>query len=235
MKKVYLFLTMMVVCGNLAALNSKVWVGPHFNYTRVKYKALVDPEGCGAGVTAGGEVASCSYFANVEFEGTWNMVFNFFGNGCTFNDYLVDGRLGYIFSTDRFLVKPYTGFGWNLFENTEIPDSRDLHVNFHKLFVPLGVYIMYCPFSCFRGGLQLEYRFDVSSRLEFFSTCMRLKNEHSFRVQLPLEYTYNRSLSAALVPFYEWNKFGECRENLMEISSLTCLNIGLKLLVGGQF
>lgn len=206
MKKI-LFLLMATV--NLSAVSTKAWLGPHYSYTRVENKA----ERSGGGVTAGAEAVHRSYFANIEFEGTWSRAFNV---------YLLDGRLGCVFCTDRFLIKPYSGFGWNRCNICELQ-------GFHKLFVPLGFYAIYCPCSWLRGGVQFEYRFDVFSK----SDCIELKNEHGLRVEIPLEYIYCRTVSVSLVPFYDWNRFGKNDER--ELPALTHWSAGLRVLVGVLF
>lgn len=242
MSKIGLCLALLFASVNLEALCTKAWVGPHFGYHRIDFNGPSELQGYGGGVTAGAEAVYCSYFANVEFEGTWNAgpVTGRCGQICSFADYWVDGRVGALWCTNCFLIKPYTGFGWNRFENEELPGMAHLDYNFHKLFVPLGFYAIYCPYSCLRGGVQFEYRFDVSSKLDMTSVSMNLQKEHSLLIQLPLEYTYCRSFSVSLVRFYQWNQFGRCTEKnsvgvLMDIPSLTHWSAGLKLLVGAQF
>lgn len=234
MHKLVLFLV--VLTSQLTALGTKVWVGPQFEYTRIDFNNPSDQDGFVIGVTAGGEVESGPFFANAEFEGTWN-VGPLKGSHCqngAFLEYLLDGRIGFIWCVGQFSIKPYTGFGWDRFENIQ---ENELYYNYRKLFVPVGFYAMYCPCSALRGGFQFECRCDVSSRLNVVEENFDLRNKLAFRVQLPLECVRSRFLSFALVPFYDWNKFGRCAKQRipLDIPELTHWSIGVKVLACVQF
>lgn len=239
MKK--LFLLLMIAAAQLNAAAS-VWVGPHFNYTRLLFNTPKQLEGYAGGITVGGEYRYCAYFTNLEYEGTWNAA-TLNGKDCqssNIRDFLLDWRIGYTFWWNNFIFKPYLGFGWNRFDNEQDPQSAALTYRYRKLFVPIGFYLYCNRFDCMRAGLQFEYRPDVSTRLTLVSIRLSNRREQAFRVQIPLEYFYCQRTSFALVPFFNWNKFGRCTNRSLvgvplDIPEATNWSAGLRVLFGIQF
>lgn len=246
MKKIWLGL--LLLFSPLSATEWNVYVGPHFHYTNLKFNNPENLEGYAGGVTAGIDFSWCYLFSNVEFEGTWNAG-PITGCPCERSDlteYFVEGKLGanFSFCCDQLCFQPYTGFGWDRFENEQDPKTVSLCYRYDKLFVPVGFYLNWIFCNCNSWGLQFEWRPDVSSCLKLLHIDLKTRCEQAFRVQSPIRFNYDDCCRCGfwleVVPFYDWNKFGQVKEKNedgvdLPIPSLRRWNVGLRLLFGWEF
>lgn len=218
--------------------------GPHFSYTRMNFDNPSHLSGYTGGVTA--EIGNHYkyFFSNLEFEGTWNAG-PFTGTPCqmsSLTEYFLELKLGGSFSRcKRIYFDPYTGFGWDRFENEQDPDTAALLYRYDKLFIPVGFYL-YGVLDCnMKLGVQFEWRPDVFSRLEIISIHLHNKCENGFKVQLPFEWTnYCQTWFFKVIPFFDWNEFGEVQETNsvgvpLDIPDLVRWYAGLRFLAGYKF
>ncbi len=227
----------------LGALNYDVYVGPHFNYTRVAFNNPSDLEGYQAGVSAGITTRYCGYFASLGFEGTWDAG-PITGRPCQRSDlseYFLELQVGTSYWWCGFEVAPYLGVGWDRFQNRQDPGAANLLYQYDKVFFPIGFYL-WRPVCDWRCGVQFEWRPDMWSQLTLIGIDLSPSWGHGFRVQLPCQKQIHicRCLTLELVPFFDWNRFGAVRVNnsagaMLTIPRLWRLNGGLRALVGYTF
>lgn len=246
MKK--LFFTSLAFSSVLSAATWDFYVGPHFNYTNIEFNNPNELKGYVGGVTAG--IAFCCgyFFASGEFEGSWTAG-PIAGTPCqrsNITEYFVEGKLGgnFSFCCRRLCFQPYTGFGWNRYENEQDPKTASLCHRWEKIFVPVGFYLTWIFCNCNSWGIQFEWRPDVHSCLELLKIDLDTRNEQAFRVQSPIRFNYNCcrrcGFWVGVVPFFDWSEFGKVKEKNSDgvplpIPSLKRWNLGLRLLFGWEF
>ncbi len=246
MKK-FLSILFLLIQASVLSAESKVYVGPHFNYTRLHFDNPSNLEGYMGGVTVGGEYQCSCLFTALDFEGYWNAG-PITGRPCqrsSLTEYYLEWKLGTSFwqCCNCVLVKPYVGFGYNRFLNEQDPQNHGLCYTYNKLFVPLGFYAYAYLNPTLRGGIQFEWRPDVYSCVNIIHIGLNTKLEHAFRVQLPIEWTFDyccRCFDLSIVPFFDWNEFGEVCDSSpnwvkVDIPHLTRWNVGLRVLLGYHF
>ena len=135
-------------------------------------------------------------------------------------------------------IQPYFGFGWDRFENRQDPRAANLLYRYDKLFIPLGVFLNWRLWDC-HGAFQLEWRPDVWSHLRFVKRSLNPDWGCGFRLQVPLDMSCGCWL-IEVVPFFDWNWFGEVREVNssgadLVIPHLVRWSSGLRLLAGCRF
>ena len=225
---------------------TELYAGPHFNYTRLEFNNPSHLEGYEAGVTAGLSCWSGWFYGNLEFEGSWDAG-PFTGDPCQKSDlteYMLELKLGGTVHWSHYSFQPYTGFGWDRFENVQDPDSAHLRYEYDKLFVPLGFTFIW-EFSYSELGLGFAWRPDVYSRLEVLDIHFDPDWAYAYRVELPYKKFYKSGsipgyFTLEVIPFFDWNKFGKVEEETctgakFEIPRLIRWDLGLRALVGYQF
>ncbi|NGX39435.1 MAG: hypothetical protein KR126chlam1_00764 [Chlamydiae bacterium] len=247
MKMKKILFALCLFCSPLAAADWDIYVGPHFNYTNLKFNNPNELKGYSAGVTAGLGFCCGYVFSNVEFEGTWDAG-PITGTPCQrscLQEYFVVGRLGanFSFCCDQLCFQPYAGFGWNRFQNEQDPKSAALCFEYNKLFVPVGFYLDWTFCNCNTWGVKFEYRPDVNSCLRLLSSDLDTSCKYAFRVESPIQFADDCCCCGfwlGVVPFFDWNKFGKVREKNsdgvpLDIPSLRRWSLGLRLLFGYEF
>ena len=179
-----------------------------------------DIKGYAAGVTAAIELDWCYLYSRVEFEGTWNAG-PITGTPCERSDiqeYFVEGQLGgnFCFCYNSLVFRPYTGFGWDRYENEQDPKTVQLCYRYDKLFVPLGFHFEWIFFHYNSVGFQFEWCPDIYSCLDLLGFSLDVEHKQAFRAQLPIRF--NKSdwcrcgFWVGVVPFFDWNQFGKVKE-----------------------
>ena len=239
---------LMTLCHlGVCSADFDISAGPHFNYTRLDFNNSSDLEGYMGGVTLEGKACCGCLFSEVDFEGYWNSG-PITGLPCersSLREYFVEWKLGGNFYSSHccYLMQPYIGFGWNQFQNEQNPQGGSLTYCYDKLFVPIGfmaAWFLDCGIS---AAIQLEWRPDVYSRIHFSMFEFDVDLENAFRLQIPIKTSFNfgcQTLELKVVPFFDWNQFGEVREStpLQEVvilPQLTRWNLGLRVLLGYCF
>lgn len=212
-------------------------VGPHHNYTRMKFNNPQKLDGFLTGLTVntGYKFNGFSIFAN--YEGYWSAP-NLYGNPCQeskVSEQLVFGAFKYRYS----FFALYLGFGYNFFKNTQDPRTADLTYRFKKLILPVGVQFYWDISSHFAMSLQGEARPDVWSRIRVIKKNFNAEKKLAARIQLPFQFKYD-NFSFRLIPFFDWNRFGKTTKKLSNcipfaIPKLTRWDLGLRLLFGYCF
>jgi len=244
-----LFLVMILLQAISCAAESEIYIGPHFHYTRVDFNTPTDVEGYMGGVTVGGGYQWCNLFTNVDFEGSWNSG-PITGVPCersSLREYFLEWKAGRDFCQkcfDKvFVFRPYVGFGWDRFINQQNPQGMGLKYEYDKLFVPVGIYAYWLENSCFKCGVQFEWRPDVYSCLRLSSANFNIEWDQAFRAQLPIEMSWAwccQCFDLKIVPFFDWNRFGRVKDEspnqvMVDIPELTRWNLGLRVLLGYNF
>ena len=246
MKKVILALSLFA--SSLSAASWEVYAGPHFNYTNIEFNNPTELKGYSAGVTAGIDFSCCYFFSNVEFEGTWNAG-PIVGTPCQRSDlaeYFVELKLGgnFCFCCEKLWFQPYTGFGWDRFENEQDPKTAALCYRYDKLFIPVGFYLDWLFCNCNTWGIQFEWRPDVYSCLNLLKIDLKNRCEQAFRVQSPIRFNYDcfccGRFWTEVVPFFDWTQYGAVNEKnsdgvSLPIPSLKRWDLGLRLLFGWDY
>lgn len=244
MKRV-LFLMFCILQGlSVYALDKGVFLGPHFNYINIDFNNPSDLDGYAGGVSTGFWLDFPCLYTKVTFEGTWNAS-RIVGDPCqisSIKEYFLELELGKGFCFCNFCIRPYIGFGWDRFENTQEPDTAHLCYLYDKLFVPVGISISrnVCD-SLF--ALQFEWRPDVWSRLNFMSIDMDPDWSYGYRIGLIWQRSFqicDRCFFITWKPFFDWNRFGKIIETnsaeaVLEIPSLTRWDLGLRAIIGYKF
>lgn len=246
MRKISLLL--LLLAGKQAQASFSVEIGPHFHYTTVEFDTPTDIKGYAAGITAGVTYTWCYLFSRIEFEGTWNAG-PITGTPCERSDlqeYFLEGQLGGCFSfcCDQLVFQPYTGFGWDRYENEQEPKTIGLCHRYDKLFVPLGFHLDWIFYNYNRVGIQFEWRPDVTACLTLLGIDLDTECRQAFRVQAPIRFHNDPCCPCGfwveVVPFFDWNAFGKVKERnsdgvRLPIPSLIRWNLGLRLLFGWEF
>ncbi len=241
MKKI-LFLFLIQI--SLLAADTQFYAGPHFNYTRLRFDTPFELEGYMGGAAAGAEYQYNCLFTSAEVEGYWNAG-PITGRPCqrsSLTEFFAQWKLGGNFFRGYgcLNIKPYTGIGYNRFENEQAPEGISLKYEYEKIFVPAGVYTYWWLSPCIKVGAQFEWRFDVESCLDVASLHFNNKLEHGYRAQLPLDASlrYGRCcFNLSVIPFFDWNRFGRVDDSSpndvpIDIPELTRWNAGLRVLFG---
>lgn len=249
MKKI---LCILLACSPaFPAAKKYIYAGPHFNYINIEFNNPTDLKGYVGGATAGLGICCGWFFSNAEAEGSWTAG-PITGTPCQrseVTEYFAELKVGGVFSfwCSRFCFQPYTGFGWNRFENEQDPKTAALCYRYDKLFIPLGFYFDWIFCNCNFLGLQFEWRPDVDSCLNLLNIDLDTQKEQAFRVQAPLRLNNNYYRGnhcyrfwAEFVPFFDWNKFGKVEEKNSDgvplpIPSLIRWSLGLRLIFGAEF
>ena len=232
----------------LGALSQEFYLGVQHNYTNVKSNNAFDVEGYQTGVAAGYGVECNCYNAEVAYEGYWTIV-NAVGSPCdtsALTEHLVWLRLGYNFNLACvYSFQPYVGVGYDYYKNRQEPDGLPLDWRYKKVFIPVGFLVEGPLCRDLYFGVRGEWRPDVCSTLEVGSTetiNTDLKLSHGFRIETPLTYFFDcyHCYNLQLVPFFDWNQFGQSKEEnsngiVLPIDSLTRWNLGLRVLFGLRF
>lgn len=229
-----------------AATEGEIYAGPHFNYVRLEFNNPSDLQGYEVGVTAGASCWSNWFYGNVQFEGSWNAG-PFTGDPCQkseLTEYFLELKLGGTLHWDDFSLQPYTGFGWDRLENLQDPNSARLLYEYDKLFIPIGFTFFWELWEA-ELGLQFEWTPDVYGNLELLGIDLDPDWAYGYRVELPFQKFYKSDsipgwFTLAVVPFFDWNKFGKieeatCTGATLEIPRLVRWSLGLRALVGYQF
>lgn len=246
MKKLYLFSLALAAFCSLSAGTFNVYTGPHFNYANVDLDSGSDFDGYAGGLTAGLGYNCPHFFTDVSFEGTWNAsaMVDSISRRLGFSEYFVEWKVGPTFTAydQRLIFAPYTGLGWDQFNNTRDPNGADMCFEYNKLFIPVGFYATWIFNVQSSLSLQFEWRPDVYSDLDISSIDLDNSCENAFRVQLPYEYIFTRcsGTSLSVVPFFDWAEYGKSRQTnaagaVIEIPSLTRWYLGLRLILGYAF
>jgi len=247
MKRNLILLLILFSATSLYAHDWNVNVGPHFNYMRLKFDEPDHVDGYTAGITTGIEYNHSCFAANLDFEGTWDT--NYLrGDNCqksSIEEYFLELKIGPQFTClcDNLLLSPYIGFGWHRFLNEQYPDTISLCYRYDKLFIPVGFSLDYCLFPFIESSLQFEWRPDVYSKLQIDSTQVDTNKEHAFRLQIPFNFHFGspcQNFSLAVVPFYDWTRFGHVEERhssgaSLDIPCLTRWSFGLRTILGYHF
>lgn len=235
------------LCLLTASAFADVYVGPQFHYTNIEFNNPTELKGYSAGITAGIDWTCCYFYSDLVFEGTWNAG-PIVGTPCQRSDleeYFLELKLGgnFCFCCDTFSFKPYTGVGWDRFENTQDPKTAALCYRWDKVFIPVGFLLNWEYCDCDSWGLQFEWRPDVWSCLHLLSIDLDNKCEQAFRASMP--FRFNREYCGCCFwtewsPFFDWNEFGRVDEKNSDgvplpIPSLKRWNLGLRFLIGYQF
>lgn len=234
--------------ATLSASSWDIYAGPHFHYTNLEFNNPTQLKGYMGGVTAGLDFSCGYFFSNAEFEGSWNAG-PITGTPCqrsSLTEYFVELKLGgnFSFCCDQLCFQPYTGFGWDRFENTQDPKTAALCYRFDKLFVPVGFYLNWNIYDCNYWGIQFEWRPDVSSCLRLLKIDLKTLCKQAFRIQSPIRFNYNCCSPCCIwtevVPFFDWTEFGKVKEKNSDgvpvpIPSLKRWNLGLRLVFGWDF
>ena len=201
-------------------------------------------EGYTAGVTTGIGYHHCSYWANIDFEGSWNAgpITGKPNQYSEIQEYFLEGKIGYDFFFLGVALEPYTGFGWDRFINRKDPDGVGLKYRYDKLFVPIGFFIT-GSLQNFDLEFQFEFRPDVYKHLEELGIGLTPKWGYGFRSQLAIKQYFSLSrgdLSLSWVPFFDWNLFGKVEESnsvgaLFVIPRLERWDLGLRLILGYEW
>lgn len=241
MKFIRIFL-LLLTASLWARSDVSFYAGPHFNYTRLYFDNPSHLHGYMAGVTSGFKQEWCNFFYSVDFEGSWDAG-PITGVPCQRSDlseYFLELKLAGHVHWCQFCFAPYTGFGWDRFENEQDPDTAALKYRYDKLFVPLGFFLNWngCDW---KSGIQFEFRPDVDKWMKVVGVSLTPNWGYGVRVQLPFEKYYCcRSLILKIIPFFDWNEFGQVRITnsagaSLEIPRLLRWNFGLRTLLGYEF
>lgn len=218
------------------------YAGPHFNYTRLYFNNPSYLHGYLAGVSAGFKQEWCNFFYSVDFEGSWDAG-PITGVPCERSDlteYFLELKLATNMQWSQLCFSPYTGFGWDRFENRQDLDPVSFEYCYTKLFVPVGFTLSWngCDW---KGGLQLEFRPDVDKWLKVVGLDLNPNWGYAVRAQLPFNRYYcSRSFVLSIIPFFDWNQFGQVQMTNffggpLAIPRLLLWNLGLRTLIGYEF
>lgn len=228
----------------LGAYQTNIEVGPHFNYTEIHFNRETTIRGHAAGVTAA-FTGTHSYFkGQVLFEGTWNAA-PLTGDPAersSIEEYFLTLYLGPTFVWKQWQFDPYTGFGWDRFDNTQNPSLSSLSFRYDKLFIPVGFHLYWLSMP-FRLGLQFEFRPDVYKDLRLIGLHLDPDWGYAFRSQLILSQIFPQrwgEVFISFIPFFDWNRFGEIYETNslgvpLTLPRLVYWKLGVRFLVGVTF
>lgn len=226
--------------------DAKLSVGPHFNYTHLDFDEPKAIDGYMAGISVYSELrCKCMRFF-LDFEGSWDTN-ELRGNPCQESivaEYFLALKLmPYTFQLGNCLnVGLYTGFGWDQFTNTQLPELASLQYRYEKLFIPVG---FSCCFATSNANIALEFEWrpDVYSCLNVNSTDLDNSCENGYRISMPMCFRPFHSclnISLSVVPFFDWSRYGEAEEVnsldvKIDIPSATRWNLGLRTLIEMNF
>jgi len=238
MKRITVLFILFIAASPLQARELIPYIGPHLNYTRLKFDQTEDVDGYLGGVTAGLEYYESNFVAGIEFIGSWdtNSLRGDPAQKSSVEAYFLELKAGHQFKMcqDSVVLYPYVGFGWDRFSNKQLPDTGSICYRYDKLFVPVGIYVNYCCGEGLGAGLQFEWRPDVYSKLHLESVKMDNEREDAFRVQTPLRFRLC-STQLLIVPFFDWTRYGSPDDKKSNGASLNipCLirwDVGLRAL-----
>jgi len=195
-----------------------IFVNGHLNYARLFFEDSPKVRGYLAGPQIGYEYQHCRFFTEASFEGYFNAgpLCGRFAQESKVRDYMVKWKIGPTFSfcCERLELSPYIGFGFERFVNMQDPRVCGLTYKYTKLFVPIGFSSYWCLQEQVSIGLQAEVRPDVLSRLRFCSNKIDIDRKYAVRVRAPFMFTLGcqNLFNLNLIPFFDWNKFGEADE-----------------------
>ncbi len=221
-------------------------IGPHHDYTQIHFNNPGKIEGYLTGVTADYRYFCDEWMGDLCYEGYWNIT-PISGNPCqesSIREHLISLRTGWsFFPSECLLFLPYIGGAYNSYYNRQDPSaSGGLLYHWKKWSLPIG-FETYCKVNdLFTLALFAEWRPDLHARVDVVGEKIPLKDKCAFRIELPLifcipcEYPF----SIQVVPFYDWNQFGETTKNNSNgvpfpIPTLIRWNLGLRLLIGTSF
>ncbi|MEM7175724.1 MAG: outer membrane beta-barrel protein [Chlamydiota bacterium] len=243
MKKLFLF-ALSLLFATAHAHQTEVYAGPHFNYMRISFNNPSHLEGYAAGITTGIQYVHSYFRGSLDFEGTWNAgpITGEPAQRSSIYEYFLDLNLGPTFSWNRWQFQPYTGFGWDRFNNKQNPSGSALSFRYDKLFVPVGFYVNWMT-TMFKVGLQFEFRPDVYQNLKLIGIDLDPSWGYAFRTQLLIKQFFSFSwgrMFVNVIPFFDWNRFGKIYEEnsvgaTLDISRLLYWKLGARVLVGVEF
>lgn len=220
------------------------YAGPHFNYMKIDFFNPSDLQGYAGGVTTGIEYNYSWFRTALGFEGTWNAgpITGEPAQRSDIYEYFTELQLGPVWKGEKWQFAPYTGFGWDRFNNEVDPKTASLDFRYDKLFVPIGFYLNRV-YPNFTVGFQFAFRPDVYQNLRLLSVDLDPEWGYAFRTQLFLKQYFPLSwgrVSINFVPFFDWNKFGEVNETnsfcaTLHIPELLYWKLGLRFLLGFEF
>ncbi len=195
-----------------------IFVNGHLNYARLFFEDSPKVRGYLAGPQIGYEYQHCRFFTDVAFEGYFNAgpLCGRFAQESKVRDYYANWRIGpsFCLCCDKLQLNPYLGFGFERFLNMQDPRVDGLTYKYTKLFVPIGVKGYWCVHEQVTMGLEAEFRPDVFARVRFCSNKIDIDRKYAARLQLPLmlHIGCQETVSLNLIPFFDWNKFGQADE-----------------------
>ena len=226
------------------AHQTDIYAGPHFHYTKISFNNPSHLEGYAAGITTGLQYVHSYFRGSLDFEGTWNAgpITGRPAERSSIDEYFLDLNVGPTFLWKNWRFSPYTGFGWDRFNNKQNPLGSALSFRYDKLFVPVGFYIHWIQ-ATFKLGLQFEFRPDVYQDLTLIGIHLDPKWGYAFRTQLLIkqffEFSWGR-LFINVIPFFDWNRFGNIHEEnslgvSLDIPRLIAWKLGVRALIGVEF
>lgn len=228
----------------LHAWDKELYVAPECYYSRINFNGPSPVDGYMAGVAIGFSWEKSALFTQLGLKGAWN-ISSITGEPCqksSVADYLLSWKFG-----SKALsfcgITPYTGVGYNLFENCLYPSAARINYRYNKVFLPIGFYALFRPFRCARVAVSLEWRTDLYADLHFSSERLSIKRRGALHLQIPAALQVGGScsrLSLSAAPFFEWNQFGGVKEKnfvdaSLKIPPLTIWNLGVRLFLSSYF
>jgi hypothetical protein len=245
-----------VSMSSLTANDIHLNVGPLFNFARFKVGDLPKVQGYLTGIHTDFEFVTAHYiYTRLIFDGRWNAGF-VCGDQDTkaqIKDYRPQWWLGYQWcSCDAFFFTPFTGFGFYYLSNELKPDV--IQYRYFNIFVPLGLTFEWSvrPPQDFTMGIRGWYRPDVWTRAKVETASVqickvkkiKLRRSHGVHVEVPMSRSWRCGeyvdLYTNLVPFFDWNRFGNADEAnsnglCLEVPHIDCWYLGLHIDISIRF
>jgi hypothetical protein len=242
--------------------NTQVNVGPLFNFARYNFGNLPKIEGYLAGVHTD-LIYGRSYcdplsdlYLNLRFDGRWNAGFVCGQDELKsqIKDYRPELNIGYnwCICDESYYLTPLTGIGFYYLSNELKPNI--ITNRYFNVYVPIGANLLWQAKRHFQVELAAEYRINAWTRLKLqtpdLNVCDKLKLTHTngVHVEVPMTWfldTYSccfndLHLQCKVVPFFDWNRFGNVNERNFEglclpVPELKRWYLGLHVDIGVNF